>query len=77
MVVRENLSLSLVGVAIGLGISAAGSKILASFKFGVSFADTVTFAGGSAILRLVSVVASYIPARRVAHLDPLLALRHE
>jgi ABC-type antimicrobial peptide transport system permease subunit len=77
MVVRENLSLSLVGVATGLGISAAGSKILASFLFGVTSADSVTFAGGTAILCRVSAVASYVPARRAAHLDPLLALRHE
>ncbi|PYQ73835.1 MAG: hypothetical protein DMG04_12465 [Acidobacteria bacterium] len=77
MIVRENLSLALIGVTIGLVISAASSIILASFLFGVSSADTATFAGGSAMLCGVSIVATYIPARRAAHLDPLLALRHE
>jgi predicted permease len=77
MIVRENLSLSLVGVAIGLGLSAAASMLLASFLFGVTSADAVTCVGGSVVLCLVSLVASYLPARRAAGLDPLLALRRE
>jgi ABC-type antimicrobial peptide transport system permease subunit len=77
MVVRESLSLSLIGVGLGLTIIAAGSKILSSFLFGVTSTDALTLVAGSAILCLVTVVASYIPARRAARLDPLVALRHD
>jgi len=77
MFVRESLRLSLVGVAIGLGISAAMSKLLTSFLFGLTATDTVTFAGASAILCVVAMVATYLPARRAAHVDPLVALRHD
>jgi putative ABC transport system permease protein len=77
MIIRENLSLSLAGVALGLGISIAGSKILTSFLFGLTSTDSLTFIGGSMILCLVTIVASYLPARRAARLDPLAALRHE
>lgn len=77
MIVRENLSLSLFGVAIGLGISASGAAILASYLFGVTAADPATFAGGALVLCLVSLVASYLPARRAAGIDPMMALRHE
>jgi predicted permease len=76
MVVRENLSLALIGVAIGLGVTAAGSRILASFLFGLTPTDTRTFLGGAMLLCLVTIVASYIPGRRAARLDPLDALRH-
>jgi putative ABC transport system permease protein len=77
MFVRESLRLSLVGVAIGLGISAAMSKLLTSFLFGLTATDTVTFAGASAILCVVAMVATCLPARRAAHVDPLVALRHD
>jgi ABC-type antimicrobial peptide transport system permease subunit len=77
MIVRENLSLSLVGVAFGLGISIAGSKILTSFLFGLTSTDPLTLIGASMILCLVTIIASVIPARRAARLDPLTALRYE
>jgi putative ABC transport system permease protein len=77
MIVRENLSLSLVGVAAGMGISLVGSRILASFLFGLGITDPLTLVGAVIVLCLVTVIASYIPARRAARLDPLAALRHE
>ena len=77
MIVRENLSLSLVGVAIGLAISGAASRMLASYLFGVTYADAATFVGAALVLCLVSLAASYLPARRAACLEPLIALRRE
>jgi putative ABC transport system permease protein len=77
LIVRENLSLSLFGVTIGLGISAAGAAMLASYLFGVTAGDPATFAGGAVVLCLVSLVATYLPARRAARIDPMVALRYE
>jgi putative ABC transport system permease protein len=75
MFVGENLSLALVGVAIGLAISAAVLKVLATFLFGLTAMDTLTFAGGAAILCGVAIAASGLPARRAARVDPAIALR--
>lgn len=73
--VREGLRRSVVGVAIGLAISAGLSKLLATFLFGLTATDTLTFAGAAGVLCLVAAVASYIPARRAARVDPVVALR--
>jgi putative ABC transport system permease protein len=75
MIVRENLSLSLVGVAIGCGLSAAGATMLASYLFGVTATDPTTFASAALILCFVSLVASYLPGRRAARVDPSALLR--
>jgi ABC-type antimicrobial peptide transport system permease subunit len=53
------------------------SPIATAFLFGLRPSDTLTFAGGAAILCLVAIIASYLPARRAARVDPLVALRHE
>jgi len=77
IIVREQLSLTLIGVAVGTGLGLVGSTLLASFLFGVTPTDGLTFGGASAILGLVSLAASYLPARRATRLDPLVALRRE
>jgi ABC-type antimicrobial peptide transport system permease subunit len=77
MFVRESLSLAFIGVAIGLGISVATSRLLTSFLFGLTATDGITFIGGSIVLCLVVVVATFFPAHRAAHVDPLVALRHD
>jgi predicted permease len=77
MFVGEGLRLSAVGIAIGLAISAAAADLLASFLFGLGATDPVTFAGVAALLCSVAMVASYLPARRAAGIDPLRALRHD
>jgi putative ABC transport system permease protein len=77
MVTREGISLALAGVAAGLALSAALTRLLASFLFQIGAFDPLTFAGVSAIVLLVSAAASLIPARRAMRVDPIVALRYE
>jgi predicted permease len=77
MFVRETLRLAVIGVGIGLAASAAVSQVLASFLFGLGATDAVTFATAAAVIGVVAMMASYLPARRAARVDPLRALRHD
>jgi predicted permease len=75
--VREGLGRTAIGVAIGLVISATLSRVLAKFLFGLAATDALTFAGGALVLCAVAAIASYLPARRAARVDPIVALRNE
>jgi predicted permease len=77
MVVRQGVMVSAAGVAIGLLGAFGLTRLMEGLVFGVSTTDPLTFAGVAAVLLCVSVVASYIPARRAAGVDPLEALRYE
>jgi ABC-type antimicrobial peptide transport system permease subunit len=77
MFVGEGLSVALIGVLIGLGISAAASRMLTTFLFGLAGTDAATFVGGSVLVIAVVILASYVPARRASRIDPLVALRYE
>ena len=76
MVLRHGLKLTLVGVAIGLGTAYGATRFIASLLF-VSPTDGLTFIAISALLAAVAMVASLLPARRAARVDPLVALRRE
>jgi len=75
MVVREGMRLAALGVAIGLLLAAAATRLMSSFLFNVSPLDAVTFAGMSALFLGIAFVSSYLPARRAASSDPMTALR--
>jgi putative ABC transport system permease protein len=77
LVVRQGLVLIVVGVLIGIGGALAASRILASFLYGVSATDMMTFSVGAAVLTLVALAASYIPARRATSVDCMQTLRQE
>lgn len=77
LVLRQGLTLSALGVTLGLAIGLAGSRLLSSALFETPPADPVVFGSAAAILVAVAAVASWLPARRAARVDPLVALRHD
>jgi predicted permease len=77
MIFRQGALLVGGGLAIGLPLAFVGTRLIASLLYGVSATDTVTFASVSVILAIVAFVASFVPARRAATVDPMVALRYE
>jgi putative ABC transport system permease protein len=74
MVVRQGMTLTLLGVAAGLAGAFALTRVIASLLFDVSASDPTTFFGLSLLLLSVAFLACYLPARRAAKLDPMKAL---
>jgi predicted permease len=77
MVLREGLGLSLLGIAIGLAGAFAVTRLMYALLFEVSATDLATFAAVPIVLAIVALLASYIPARRAAGIEPLEAIRYE
>jgi ABC-type antimicrobial peptide transport system permease subunit len=77
LILRQGLILGAAGVAIGLAAAFAITRLLTVVLYGISATDAITFLGISLLLLLISLGASYIPARRATRVDPLVALRYE
>jgi predicted permease len=77
MVVGQGVAMALVGVAIGLAAALALARLLAGALYGVSATDPVTFGLVALTILGATLLASYLPARRAARIDPIVALRAE
>jgi putative ABC transport system permease protein len=77
MVVGDGLKLASFGVVIGLAAAAMATRLMSSLLFGVRALDPATFLLTALVLTVVAVLATYIPARRAAHIDPMAALKYE
>jgi putative ABC transport system permease protein len=77
LIVRQGVGLTLAGAAIGLALSFAATRLIASLLYGVEATDPITFIFVPSFLLGVAVVACYLPARRGTKVDPILALRSE
>jgi predicted permease len=77
MVLRQVFVLAIAGLAIGLPVALATSKLVESFLFGMKPDDPVAITAAVSVLIAAAVIAGYAPARRASKIDPMVALRHE
>jgi predicted lysophospholipase L1 biosynthesis ABC-type transport system permease subunit len=77
MIVREGLRFVGIGLAVGLLLSAGATRLLSILLYGVSAMDAATYAAAAALFGVVALVACWLPARRAARVDPIVALRSE
>jgi len=76
-ILREALTLAAIGVAIGLPVALALVRVIGTFLYGIEPHDPLTMIGAAVLMIAVAALAAWIPARRAAKVDPMVALRYE
>ena len=77
LVMKESMAMVATGIAIGLAVSLAAGRLVTTLLFGLAATDPLTIALATALMIPVSAFAGYLPARRAARVDPMVALRCE
>ena len=77
LVLKQGMALAAAGAVLGVTLALLLGRIVSTLLFGVSGRDPLTLASVSAVLTFVALLACYLPARRAARVDPLVALRDE
>jgi putative ABC transport system permease protein len=77
LVLRQGVNAAFAGIGIGLVGALAATRVMASLLYGISYGAWFIFAIVAILLLLVSVIASYIPARRATVVDPIIALHND
>jgi putative ABC transport system permease protein len=77
LVVKQGMALVLLGIAAGIVLSLGMTRLISGMLFGITATDPLTFAGVALLLGAVAFLANYLPARRAASVDPMVALRYE
>jgi predicted permease len=77
LIIGQGMAMALTGVALGLAGAFVFSRLVRAFLFGIGANDAVTFAAVPLLLTVVALMASYVPARRAARIDPMISLRCE
>jgi predicted permease len=77
LMLRQGMTLAGIGLLIGVPLAIVAAKLVSGFLLGAGAADPLVFVGAAVTLGLVTLIASYVPARRAARVDPMLALRSQ
>jgi putative ABC transport system permease protein len=77
MFLQHGLWLATIGIAIGVGLALILTRMMSVFLFGVGPMDPMTYAAVSVLLAGMTLAATYLPALRASHVDPVVALRAE
>jgi len=77
LMLRQGMTLAGIGLLVGVPLAFVGARLVSAFLVGSGAADPVVFVGAAGLLAFVTLVASYVPARRASRVDPMLALRSQ